>query len=450
MEDPVKSVGAVLVVIGQIGAGKSTVCREIASMTGGRHLDIVSMRRRGAGPQDASAIADAIASVASLGPTVFECTGASRDFEEIVEQLRLRGLTSFVVLLDCSTIIALRRIRGRSAPRWPDSRGTWASQMRWTESRLRLVPADLTLSSETAEPARIASAVYQAWEGTEHRPVGSAVPREVSFSQMAAFEVCPWSYRLKYVDHAQESAETEQRYLGSRLHEALAWLYGDPWESRDRGELVAWFQERMGETLPPAWDGSVAQRLFEAGRQALIMHHDVVYRNERGRTIAVEGAVRMKLGKRLTFVGRVDRIALDRSGTVEVVDYKTSGRRCTSRPRIPDWLQNAAYGVSVLLELDLSSVIARRITLATGEEERFALTTRDVRQVTLALRRWIARLAVSGAFHARPGAHCRSCEFNPICTEKRQERQHVTNPVLIAAATSGDAGARGPIRRSMG
>ncbi len=316
----------------------------------------------------------------------------------------------------------MRRIRGRVTPRWPRSRGTWASQMRWTESRLRLVPADLTLSSETAEPASIASAVCEAWERAGRRAVGTTLPREVSYSHMAAFEVCPWSYRLKYVDHAPEAAETEQMYLGSRLHEALAWLYGGPRECRDRGELVAWFQERLAETLPTGLGGTAAGRLFDAGREALILHHDVVYRNERERTIAVERAVRMKLGKRLTFAGRVDRIALDPSGTVEVIDYKTSGRLCTSRPRVPDWLQNAAYGVAVLLELDLSSVIARRIILTTGEEERFVLTTKDVRQVTLALRRWIARLAVSGAFPARVGAHCTSCQFNTICTERSAVR----------------------------
>ena len=312
----------------------------------------------------------------------------------------------------------MRRIRGRVAPRRPRAGGTWASQMRWTESRLRLVPADLTLSSETAEPASIASAVCQAWEGAGRRAVGTTLPREVSFSHMAAFEVCPWSYRLKYVDHAPEAAETEQMYLGNRLHEALAWLYGGPREGRDQGQLVAWFQERLAETLPTGLGDGAAGRLFEAGRKALILHHDVVYRNERDRTIAVERMVRMKLGKPLTFAGRVDRIAQDPSGTVEVIDYKTSGRRCTSRPRIPDRLQNAAYGAAVLLELDQSSVIARRITLATGEEEKFALTARDVRQVTLALRRWIARLAASGAFPARVGAHCTSCQFNPICTEK--------------------------------
>ena len=413
-----KSGAAVLAVVGQIGAGKSTVCRELVSLMGARHLDVESLRRQPSGSEDAFSITDAIDSVASSEPTVFECTGASRDFEEIVEQLRLRGLSCFVVHLDCSTRTAMRRIGGRVAPRRPRSGGTWASQMRWTEQRLRLVPADLTLSSETAEPASIASAVCQAWERAGRRAVGTTLPREVSYSHMAAFEVCPWSYRLKYVDHVPEAAETEQMYLGSRLHEALAWLYGGPRESRSRGELVAWFQERLAETLPTGLGGGAAARLFEAGRKALVLHHDVVYRNERERTVAVERPVRMKLGKRLTFAGRVDRIALDPSGTVEVIDYKTSGRRCTSRPRIPDWLQNAAYGAAVLMELDLSSVIARRIILATGEEERFAVTAKDVRQVTLALRRWIARLAVGGAFPARVGAHCTSCQFNPICTER--------------------------------
>ena len=125
----------------------------------------------------------------------------------------------------------------------------------------------------------------------------------------------------------------------------------------------------------------------------------------------------MKLGEGVRFIGRVDRIALDSSGTVEVIDYKASGRRRTSRPRIPEGLQIAAYGVAVLLELDLPSVIVRRIMLETGEEERFAVTREDVRQVTLSLRRWVSQLAVGGAFTPRVGAHCVSCQFNPICAE---------------------------------
>ena len=69
----------------------------------------------------------------------------------------------------------------------------------------------------------------------------------------------------------------------------------------------------------------------------------------------------------------------------------------------------------MLRELDVPTVIARRVMLATGEEEQFAVSIEDARQVTLALARWARSLAAAGAFPMRPGAHCSSCQFNPVC-----------------------------------
>ena len=74
-----------------------------------------------------------------------------------------------------------------------------------------------------------------------------------------------------------------------------------------------------------------------------------------------------------------------------------------------------AYGVAVLSELDLPSVIANRILLGTGEEERFAVSEKDVRQIILSLNRWVRRLVAGGGFPMRTGLHCASCQFNPIC-----------------------------------
>lgn len=413
--------GDVLVVIGQIGAGKSAVCHELVSSAGVRHLDIENLRYPDAGELRAREIAEQIACAAASGPIVFECSGASRDFEEVIEQLRLKGMGSFVVLLDCGVRTALRRVREREGRIRPRAGGSWASQLRWTESRLRLVPADLTLSSETTDPASIAQAVRKAWEckrrGTEDGDV-SSVPHEVSFAQLAGFEVCPRSYRLKYVDHAREIVETEQMYLGSRLHEALAWLYdGGFGRRRGRSELVAWFRNRLTETLPAGTDRVTAARLLQKGQEALTFHHDVLYRNERTRTIAVESVVRMALDNGVMFVGRVDRVSVDPSGTVVVIDYKASSRRHTSRPRIPDLLQIASYAVAVLRDLTLSSVIANCILLESGEEERFAVSEQDVRQVTLSLTRWVRRLMTDGAYPMRAGPHCASCQFNPVCVQ---------------------------------
>lgn len=416
---PIESSGPVLVVIGQIGAGKSTLCQNLVSLVGARHLDVADLRQDSIGDLDAHAIADLIASEASFGATVFECTGASPEFEEIVEQLRLRGLESLVVLLDCSIETAIRRVRGQPGRIEPRSGGTWADQMRWTESQLRLVPADVTILPDMSDPASVVNSVRQAWERAARKPRKISAPQEISFSKLVAFEVCPLSYELKYINGEPEVLETPLMYLGSRLHETLAWLYGRTSQHRSKSELIDWFEERLAESLPNGVSTNSVRDLIDTGRKALVFHYDVAYSNERRRTIAVEKRVRMSLGKGTTFVGRVDRIALDSSGTVEVIDYKTSPQRRNSRPRIPDGLQIAAYSVATLLDLGLSSVIARRTILTTGQEEQFALTSKDVRRVTLSLRRWLSRLTACRVFSPRVGAHCSSCQFNPICTAGR-------------------------------
>ncbi|MYA60129.1 MAG: hypothetical protein F4X40_06180 [Chloroflexi bacterium] len=407
----------VLVLIGQIGAGKSTVSRKLESV-GVRHLDVENMRDADRERMGSSTIADNVASAATSGPVVFECSGASSEFEEIIERLTLGGFRSLVVLLECSIPTALRRVNCRDGRRRPRAGGSWVSQMRWTESRLRLVPTDLTLSSETDDPESIAAVIAKARGGASSYVKDqrvSTVRQEVSFTQLAAFQVCPWSYKLKYVDHLPEIVETEQMFLGGRLHETLAWLYGGSAAQPSKTELVAWFRNRLAETIPSEADGAAVSRLFKAGEKALIFHHEVVYRQERSNTIAIERMVRLPLDRKLTFVGRVDRVAVDASGAIEVIDYKGSDRKRTSRPRIPDWLQLAAYSVAILKELNQSTVIARRVMLATGEEERFAVSARDARRVILALRRWASGMLTKRTYWTRPGPHCASCQFNPIC-----------------------------------
>ena len=374
-----------LVVIGQIGAGKTTLCQELVSKVGARHLDVENLRCQYPGDGQAHAIADHIASAAYSGPTVFECTGASRDFEEIIEQLRRRGLDSFVVLIDCSICTAIRHVRGQARQLQPRSGATWDSQMRWTESQLRLIPADLTLSSETTDPARIASIVLRAWKRVERGTMQVSIPGEWSFTRVLDFDVCPQLYRFKYIDNVPEVVETPEMYLGQRLHEALDWLYRNAAERPDKGQLVDWFKERLADTLPSSADNRIARHLFEAGRKVLVFHYDVVYGSERTTTLAIGKTVRLNLGEDMMFVGCVDRLALDSSGTVEVIAYITSRDQYSSCPRIPDELEIAAHSAAILLELDLPSVIARKTILATGEEQRFALTKRDVRQVTLSL-----------------------------------------------------------------
>ena len=149
-------------------------------------------------------------------------------------------------------------------------------------------------------------------------------------------------------------------------------------------------------------------------------HYDVVFQSEKPRTIAVEKLVRMRLAEGVNFVGRVDRISVDVTGVIEIIDYKTFGRKPKHRVRLPDRLQVAGYGAAILRELDLQAVIAREISLQTGREERFLMTVDDARQVELALLRWARRVYRTESFRANIGTHCVSCQFYPVCPEARK------------------------------
>lgn len=409
----------VLVLIGQIGAGKSEVCRRLAVTYGVRHLTIEELRRnRDDDVKSCPAlIADQITESAHSAPVAFECTGASRDFEQIIEALRTRGIRSFVVLLKCDIDTAQRRVDQRT---WtpPESGGTWRRHMQWTESRLRLVPADLTLSSEHSTASALVSTIHIAWERVRDPMAPTKehiLPAKFSFSHLSCFDVCPLTYRFKYVDRISEPAESEAMFIGSRLHETLAWMYNSVDANPTRTQVFGWFEDRLSETLPPDTHHSVVERLQIKGRKALAFHYAAVFLNEKDSTVAVERPVRMDLGGDLEFIGRVDRITLDQSGTVEVVDYKLTDGMSTSRPRLPDWLQCAGYAAAVLHELRISSVIVRRTLLQTGEEQRFALSKDDTQAVSLALRRWFYRINNSDGYPPNPGPHCASCQYNSVC-----------------------------------
>ena len=206
-------------------------------------------------------------------------------------------------------------------------------------------------------------------------------------------------------------------FLGRVLHETLAWMYGCVSNIPSRREVIDWFSRRLREGIPANLAPDVFEELSRIGEHALAFHFDVVFQIEKPRTIAVEKLVRMRLAKGVNYVGRIDRLVVDLTGLVEIVDYKTFDRKPMYKPRLPDRLQVAGYGAAILRQQDLQSVIAREVSLRSGREERFLMTLEDVRQVELALLRWARRVYRRESFPARIGTHCTSCQFNPLCPE---------------------------------
>ena len=409
-----------LILVGQIGSGKTEVSRHLAEISGAQHLTLEHLRRRGERWAKPTTIVDHVVSKVRVSPGVLECTGASRDFEEIVEGLRVQGIDSQVILLRCRIETALHRVLGRVPVSRPRSGRSWAAELRRTESRLRLVPADYTISTEGGCARDVAMQIHRIWM-EEHREADTKallnIDGDLSYSRLAAFQVCPLSYKLKYIDKAIGAVEPKEMLLGRVLHETLAWMYSCVSNIPSKSQVIDWFSRKLREGVPENLTADVLEEISRIGEHALAFHFDVVYQIEKPRTIAVEKLVSMKLSEGINYVGRIDRLVVDLAGLVEIVDYKTFDRKPMYKPRLPDQLQIAGYGAAMLREQGLQSVIAREVCLQTGRDERFLIGLGDVRQVELALLRWARRVYSRESFPAKIGPHCASCQFKRVCPE---------------------------------
>ena len=176
------------------------------------------------------------------------------------------------------------------------------------------------------------------------------------------------------------------------------------------GSLVALFETVVAAETPVEEE---RQWLIEQGREILEFHYRTAFACDVRETLSTERRVALDLGGGVVLTGTIDRLVRTRSGIIEVIDYKTRFRASSSRPRIPDLLQLAGYGVAALLEYQTQHVFLRRHYLESGEEDRLLLRRDETASVCLALRRWIRRL--SGGDAPRQGRHCRMCFYCPSC-----------------------------------
>lgn len=397
----------VIVVIGQVASGKTTVARKVGRRLAGRVSGIEQLRAAGLDTSP-SGVAHELGSLAGSGIAVYECSGAHPDFEETLFQIEACGILPFVALLDASFETATRRLQERGQREPPRGGGSWSEHLRWVQTRLRLVPVDVCVSAEHNDPSEAAGEVLEAFETA---PRAQRVAAGVSsFSRLATYEVCPLSHRYKYIEGREEEFMPAPVRLGKCLHLALARLYLAKASGMSLDSLVALF-----ETMVAAEDPVEDERrwLVEQGRQILEFHYRTAFGCDGRETLSTEKRVALDLGGGVILTGTIDRLARTQTGIIEVIDYKTRLRASSSRPRIPDLLQLAGYGVAALLEYQTEHVFLRRHYLESGEEDRLLLCRDETASVRLALRRWIRRL--SGGDTPRQGPHCRMCFYCPSC-----------------------------------
>lgn len=175
-----------------------------------------------------------------------------------------------------------------------------------------------------------------------------------SYSRISTFETCPLQYKLQYIDKIKTEEEGVEAFMGSRVHETLEKLYKDLVISKMNTveELVEYYskiwEEEWHDDVFINRDDMTEEDYRKTGERAIRDYYATYHPFDQARTLWTENRVVFSLGDdehRLR--GVIDRLDRTPEGTIEIHDYKASGRMPTQEKMDRD-RQLALYQIAVL------------------------------------------------------------------------------------------------------
>ena len=244
-----------------------------------------------------------------------------------------------------------------------------------------------------------------------------------SYSRLNTFESCALQYRFRYVDQIPPPREGIEAFMGSRVHEALEWLY----QQRQGGSVPG-----QGDVLTryfrcweQAWhagvvvirEGMTPDDYRDKGGEAIVKYYRRHHPFEDGEILGLEHEVRFDLAGpgEHKIRGFIDRLVRAADDTVEIHDYKTSGRLPGADHFEDDW-QLALYQLALermgqangRVRLVWHYLVFDQQFTSTRTPAHLAAVERDV------LRR-IATVERAAEYPARISPLCRWCAYVQTC-----------------------------------
>jgi putative RecB family exonuclease len=242
-----------------------------------------------------------------------------------------------------------------------------------------------------------------------------------SHSRIEAFETCPKKYEFAYLLKVPRAAAGVEAFMGSRVHEALEWLYGEVKACRvpTADEVVAEYLRLWGA----AWTDDV--RITRAGRtqedyrsigeKAVHAYHHRYEPFDQDVTVGLEARITLKLDDDHDLCGYVDRVAKVADGVWEVHDYKTSSSLVTQQKADAD-RQLALYAIAVReMYPDARDVALVWHYVTFDTEVRSSRTSEQLEALRVDVLGKIRHIEAQSSFPAKTSSLCDWCEYKPLC-----------------------------------
>ena len=266
------------------------------------------------------------------------------------------------------------------------------------------------------------------------KPEKYPLPLKFSFSQLAAFSVCPLQYKYAFVLKIPADSDKSSLIFGRVLHNTLynfllptlsgglaqAELFENKKEKKNEKDFLS--EKRLFEIYEEFWqeDGYRSkedrEKYKQRGEEALRAFFKNYNEERPEETLLLEKNFSFKIAGEVIrgAIDRVDRLA---DGTLEIIDYKTGKDK--TKLEFKDKRQLILY--QLFLEEFLGKKVSRLsyYFLESGYKFSFTATEKEITKLSLEISKEITAIK-KREFPPNPSMMCQFCDFNSIC-EFRQK-----------------------------
>lgn len=253
------------------------------------------------------------------------------------------------------------------------------------------------------------------------------LPKTFSYTQLKAFETCPWQYRFAFLLKVPTPGKASFSF-GKAMHGTLYEFFRRLQESTQTtqaslfgasaapGAVKAPTLKEMMEIYEEKWlnewykTKQQRDEYYEKGKAALKAFYEL-HKTQWPQVMFLEKGFRVNVGE-YRMKGAIDRVdqTPDGKGT-EIIDYKTGNFPKTGKR---DMEQLYLYALAVKEVFQMEPV---KLTYYFIEENKTLSSEVDPKQLEK-VSAWALELMqkiLEGNFEPTPGFHCQYCDFKEIC-----------------------------------
>ncbi len=246
------------------------------------------------------------------------------------------------------------------------------------------------------------------------------LPNHLSFSQLSAFRNCPLQYKFAFIlripvfgkpslSFGKTMHATAQKFFELLLESKLLPTLEELFAIYDREWVDDWYSSQR-----------IKQEYLEQGRSMLkAWHEELSRRMPNPKAVERDFTIKIPIrGGFATLRGRIDRIDSTPSGGVELVDYKTGKSKATKGFTGDDKEQLLLYQIAAEEALGEKVEKLTYYYFEDGKSVSFVGTDKEKKELKEEFAEIVERIQQRD-FGAKPGWHCKFCDFRDIC-EYRQ------------------------------